>query len=629
MRKLISLLLLFTIIGSTAIAQKKYSFEIKDGHFMLNGKPTPIISGEIHYARIPHQYWRHRLKMLKAMGLNTIATYVFWNAHEPQPGKWDFEGENNLSGFLKIAQEEGLMVILRPGPYACAEWEFGGYPWWLQNIEGLELRRDNPQFLKYTGIYINRLYQEVHNFQITQGGPIIMIQVENEFGSYASQRKDIPMEDHRRYNSKIKEQILSAGFDVPLFTSDGTWLFEGGSIEGVLPTANGEGNVNNLKKAVDKYHDGKGPYMVAEFYPGWLAHWAEPHPHIEATVIARQAEEYMRNNISFNLYMAHGGTNFGFSSGANYDKNHDIQPDLTSYDYDAPLSEAGWATPKFDSLRAVIQKYISYKIPDIPKPIQTISIPSIKLERVANMLSYAQKQEGIQNNVPLTFEELNQGYGYVLYTRRFNQPISGTLQIEGLRDYAIVYVNGEKVGELNRYNKNYEMEIDIPFNSTLEIWVENMGRINYGAEIVHNKKGIISPVKINDIEIEGNWIMNKFPMDKVPDFKSLSADIYDTSDLKAYNKLAGKPLLYEADFSLEQTGDCFLDMTEWGKGIVFVNGKNIGRYWNIGPQQTLYVPGVWLNKGNNNIVVFEQINNGIKTELKAIEKPILNQLKVQ
>lgn len=621
------LFFLFLFIGTEGLAQKKHVFETKDGHFMYDGKPMQIVSGEMHYNRIPHQYWRHRLQMLKAMGLNTVATYVFWNMHEVEPGKWDFSGDKNLKEYINIASEEGFHVILRLGPYACAEWEFGGYPWWLQNIEGLEFRRDNEQFLKYTNLYIKRLYQEVKDLLITNGGPIIMIQVENEFGSYVSQRKDIALDEHRRYNAKIKGQLLKAGFNTTLFTSDGTWLFEGGSIEGVLPTANGESNVINLKKAVDKYHGGKGPYMVAEFYPGWLSHWAEPFPSLAASNIARIAENYLKNDISFNLYMAHGGTNFGFTSGANYDNKHDIQPDLTSYDYDAPISEAGWVTPKYDSLRSVISKYVKWKLPAVPAPIPVIEIPSIELSRVADVLSCLEKGSKIESDVPLTFERLNQGYGYVLYSRRFNQPICGTLDVSGLRDYAIVYVNGEKVGELNRYDKKYTMQINIPFNSTLQILVENMGRINYGSEIVNNKKGIISSIKIDNMEIDGNWEMYKLPMDEVPDLDTFSPkDVYLNQALATHG-LIGRPLVYEGTFSLDKVGDTFIDMSDWGKGIIFVNGKNLGRYWNVGPQQTLYLPGVWLKKGLNEILIFEQINDCIKTEVRTNKTPVLNQLK--
>ncbi|GAE84694.1 beta-galactosidase [Bacteroides reticulotermitis JCM 10512] len=557
------------------------------------------------------------------MGLNTVATYVFWNFHEPEPDKWDFTGDKNLAEYIRIAGEENMMVILRPGPYVCAEWEFGGYPWWLQNIKGMEIRRDNPEFLARTKSYLERLYKEVGSLQCTKGGPIIMVQCENEFGSYVAQRKDIPLEEHQAYNAKIKQQLIDAGFNVPMFTSDGSWLFEGGATPGALPTANGENDIENLKKVVNQYHDGKGPYMVAEFYPGWLSHWAEDFPQISASSIARQTEKYLQNDVSFNVYMVHGGTNFGFSSGANYDKKRDIQPDLTSYDYDAPISEAGWETPKYDSLRNVIKKYVKYPVPAIPAPIATIEIPSIQLDKVMDLLAYAEKQKPVLAEEPLTFEQLNQGYGYVLYTRHFNQPISGTLEIPGLRDYAVVYVDGEKVGVLNRNTKTYSLEIDVPFNSTVQILVENMGRINYGSEIVHNNKGIISPVKIAGKEIQGNWKMYSLPMAEAPDADKLGV----ANSASATTKLKNMPIVYSGKFTLDKVGDTFIDMADWGKGIIFVNGINIGRYWQVGPQQTLYIPGVWLRKGENKIVVFEQLNLKPQKELRTTKVPVLQELK--
>ncbi|HJD74586.1 MAG TPA: beta-galactosidase [Bacteroides reticulotermitis] len=623
LRKSIYWLLLAAIFPMFAYPQSPKTFEIKNGHFYRNGKETPVLSGEMHYMRIPHQYWRHRLQMMKAMGLNTVATYVFWNFHEPEPDKWDFTGDKNLAEYIRIAGEENMMVILRPGPYVCAEWEFGGYPWWLQNIKGMEIRRDNPEFLARTKSYLERLYKEVGSLQCTKGGPIIMVQCENEFGSYVAQRKDIPLEEHQAYNAKIKQQLIDAGFNVPMFTSDGSWLFEGGATPGALPTANGENDIDNLKKVVNQYHDGKGPYMVAEFYPGWLSHWAEDFPQISASSIARQTEKYLQNDVSFNVYMVHGGTNFGFSSGANYDKKRDIQPDLTSYDYDAPISEAGWETPKYDSIRNVIKKYAKYAIPAIPAPIATIEIPSIQLDKVMDLLAYAEKQKSVLAEDPLTFEQLNQGYGYVLYTRHFNQPISGTLEIPGLRDYAVVYVDGEKVGVLNRNTKTYSLEIDVPFNSTVQILVENMGRINYGSEIVHNNKGIISPVKIAGKEIQGNWKMYSLPMGEAPDADKLGV----ANSVSAATKLKNMPIVYSGKFMLDKVGDTFIDMADWGKGIIFVNGINIGRYWQVGPQQTLYIPGVWLRKGENKIVVFEQLNLKPQKELRTTKVPVLQELK--
>lgn len=632
MRRTLSLLLLaaaMTYGTFTANAKNiQTTFEIRDGHFYRNNKIISIHSGEFHFARVPHQYWKQRLQMMKALGLNTVATYVFWNFHEETPGKWDFTGDKDLRLFIKTAQELGMMVILRPGPYACAEWEFGGFPWWLQNVKGIKFREDNPEFLKYTQLYLNRLYKEIGDLQCTKGGPVIMLQAENEFGSFAVQRPDIPLEAHKRYVAKIAEQIKAAGFNVPTFTSDGSWLFKQGSVAGALPTANGETNIANLKKIVNEYHNGKGPYMVAEFYPGWLDHWAEPFQKISATSIARQTEAYLKNDISFNLYMVYGGTNYGFMAGANYDKKHDIQPDLTSYDYDAPISEAGWRTEKYDSIRSIMQKYSKTKLPEVPAMIPVIDVPSIKLNKTGNVLAYAETLSPKTNDTPLTFEQLNQGYGYVLYSRHFTQPISGTLSIPGLRDYATIYVNGEYVGMLNRLNKTYEMQIDVPFNATLQILVENMGRINYGAEMIHNLKGITNSIKIADQEITGNWEMRNLPMSEAPDLTKWGSNAMDNS-ASAISQSKTLPTVYAGEFTLTKTGDTFLNMEHFSKGIVFINGHNLGRFWNVGPQQTLYVPGCWMQQGRNSIVIFDQLNRTPQTEISGITKPVLEELKIE
>lgn len=612
-------ILAFSIITFSTIAQGQNSFEIHDGNFLYNGKSVQLHSGEMHYARIPKDYWRHRLQMLRAMGLNTVATYVFWNYHNVAPGKWDFKtGNRDLASFIKIAQEEGLFVIIRPGPYACAEWEFGGYPWWLQKNEKLEIRTYNQPFLDSCRVYINKLAEQVKDLQVTEGGPIILVQAENEFGSYVSQREDIPMKTHHAYNAAIKQILIEAGFKVPFFTSDGTWLFQGGALPGVLPTANGEGNIQNLKNAVNEYHNGQGPYMVAEFYPGWLDHWAEPFNTISAEQIAQQTENYLKNKAHFNFYMAHGGTNFGFTSGANYNDEHDIQPDITSYDYDAPVSEAGWATPKYIAIREVMKKYVEYSIPEIPEAIPVIRIPDIKLDKMVDLLDLAKSLQPQRADKPLSFEELNQANGYVLYSRHFNQPIQGKMSIAGLRDYATVYVNGKKIGTLNRVFQQYELDIKIPFNGQLDILVENMGRINYGAKITENNKGIIAPVSINGYEISGNWAIYKLPFDQMPKFDSYAG-----------KHRQGKPTIYIGSFDLTETGDTFLDMSNWGKGIVFVNGHHLGRYWEVGPQQTLYLPGAWLLKGKNEIQILEQHNDQQQHVVKSLIKPQLDHLQLE
>jgi beta-galactosidase len=609
----LSLLLLLSILSGFA-EKKTHSFAISNGEFVYDGKPIQIHSGEMHYPRVPKEYWRHRMKMMKAMGLNTVATYVFWNYHNTAPGVWDFTtGNKNLAEYIRTAQEEGLFVILRPGPYVCAEWEFGGYPWWLQNNKDLQIRTNQP-FLDSCKVYVNKVAEQLRNLQVTHGGPIIMVQVENEFGSYMSQRTDIPQEKHREYYLAVMKMLKEAGFDVPMFTSDGSWLFDNGAIQGVLPTANGEENIENLKKAVDKHYSG-GPYMVAEFYPGWLDHWGEAFNRISPDQTVKQVEKYLQNKVSFNFYMVHGGTNFGFTSGANYNDEHDIQPDITSYDYDAPISESGSPTPKYLALLDLMKTSVGYPIPDIPAAIPVICLPDIKMEKGMNLFDWKKNIKAVCNDTPLTFEQLGQGSGYVLYSKRFTQPLTGKLSIKGLRDYALVYVNGKKVGELNRMNNLYELDVNIPFNGRLEILVENMGRINYGAEIPQNTKGIISPVKINDFEITGNWEMYKLPMDKAPEIGDRMPVVKQ-----------GLPAIYSASFRIDKIGDVFLDMRGWGKGIVFVNGYNLGRYWKIGPQQTLYLPGCWLKSGDNQITIFEQQNDKLAPVVKTVEKPLLEEL---
>lgn len=615
MKRIALLFSLILLTMSLVQAQKKqHTFDIANGQFLYDGKPIQIHSGEMHYPRVPKEYWHHRMQMMKAMGLNTIATCVFWNYHNTAPGVWDFKsGNHDLAEFIRTAQQEGLFVILRPGPYVCAEWEFGGYPWWLQNNKELAIRNNKP-FLDSCKIYVQKIAEQIKDLQVTHGGPIIMVQVENEFGSYMSQRTDIPVEQHRQYYTSVMNMLKEVGFDAPMFTSDGSWLFDNGAIPGVLPTANGEGNIENLKKTVDKHYPG-GPYMVAEFYPGWIDHWAETFTRIEPEQTVRQAEKYLQNKVSFNFYMVHGGTNFGFTAGANYNDEHGIQPDITSYDYDAPISEAGWATAKYMALRDLMKKYVEYTVPEVPAQIPVIKLSDIKLDKTVNFFDWKKNIKPIYNDNPLTFEQLGQGSGYVLYSKRFNQPIKGKLVIDGLRDYALVYVNGNKVGELNRVNNKFDIEVNIPFSGRLDILVENMGRINYGAAITNNSKGIISPVKINNYEISGDWEMYKIPMDKAPDITNVSAVVK-----------SGLPVICKASFKVDKVGDVFLDMRGWGKGIVFVNGINLGRYWKVGPQQTLYLPGCWLKKGVNDIVIFEQQNDRYNSVLKTTEMPILDAL---
>lgn len=591
--------------GSTSVEeQSAQSFILGTTDFLLNGQPFQIISGEMHYCRIPKPYWRHRMKMAKAMGLNTISTYVMWNFHESKPGKFDFEtDERDLNEFINIAKDEGLYVLLRPGPYVCAEWEFGGYPWWLLQDTDLKIRANNKKFLKLTENYFKALYKAVGHQQFTKGGPILMVQVENEYGSFGN---DL---DFIRAN---RDLLLNVGFDVPLFSADGNWLFKNAAVLGVLPGANGETNPKKLKESVDKYNGNAGPYFTPEWYPGWLDHWGEPKQKVEAEKLATELDTLLMNNISVNFYMFHGGTNFGFWNGANYTKEQPIQPDITSYDYDAPLSESGVATEKFRKLRDVIRKYLpdqKYQA-DIPSNLPTTSFPFVELKTGYNI--FDQLPTPVSSVQPKTMESLNQGFGYILYrTNCKSEAELKKLKVPGLRDFATVYINGEYVGKLDRRTGLDSLFVKLlDGENQIDIFVENMGRINYGSKILDNYKGIVGEVFLAEKPLR-NWKHYGFP--------------FDRPDMKKGKLKSGSPCVVQGTFMIKNEGDTFLDMRGWNKGVVWVNGHNLGKFWNLGPQQTLFVPGCWLKNGKNEIVIFEQFYYG-QNLISSIKAPILDQL---
>ena len=550
--------------------------------------------------------------MARAMGLNTIATYVFWNYHEVRPGVFDFHtGNRDLAEFVRIAQQEGLWVILRPGPYVCAEWDFGGLPSYLLKTPGMTVRSDDPRYMKAAQRYMDAMAAEVRPLLVTHGGPILMVQVENEYGSFGSDSG---------YKEATRKMLVDAGIDVPLFTADGDWLFQKGGIPGVFAAANGEMNYDSLTKRVDAYNGGHGPYMVAELYPGWLTHWAEPFPVTPVDSFLPAYDSMLKRGVSINLYMFHGGTNFGFTSGANYTRALPIEPSMTSYDYDAPLSEAGWPTPKYYALRDVIRRDVSYAIPDVPAALPVIAVPPVRLTAVSDLTGIIDRVTPVIAAQPMSFEDLDQASGYVLYRHRFNSATNGVLRGPGLRDYAAVMVDGRRVATLDRRTKSFSAPVAIPAGGRLDILVENMGRINYGSALVSDRKGIIEPVTIESAgdttEITG-WSMYRLPFGSVPRLTTMRGKT---------SASAGIPTLYRGTFTATRTGDTFLDMREWNKGIIFVNGINLGRYWNVGPQQTFYLPGAWLHKGRNSIVVFELNGHDGAPEITGLTQPILTQL---
>ena len=417
------------------------TFTVGDSDFLLNGKPFQIKAGEMHPARVPHQYWADRLWMIHAMGLNTVSIYVFWNVHEPREGEFNFSGDADVAEFVRLAQKEGLWVILRPGPYCCAEWEFGGFPWWLLKDHDMKVRSQDPRFLAVAATYMKKLGEQLAPLQITHGGPIIMVQVENEYGSYDA--------DHV-YMGKIRDMDRAAGFDVPFFTADGGGqMMANGHLPGVLPGLNG-GSGPDIMKQIGKYRP-TGPWLVPEFYPGWLDHWGEPHAKVGLGGLARETAWKLTNNVSFCYYMIYGGTSFGFMNGANYGGN--FQPQPTSYDYNSPMDEMGRPTEKYFALRDVLKKYLTpgETLPDVPGTTPVIEISQIEFTASASIFDLL--GQPVKSEKPLSFEDLDQGYGYVLYRTKISGPAGATLKINKLRDYAVVCVDGKRIATLDRRDR--------------------------------------------------------------------------------------------------------------------------------------------------------------------------------
>lgn len=595
-----------TIIAHVGHAQSKHTFALGDTSFLLDGKPFQMISGEMHYPRVPREAWRARMKMAKAMGLNTIGTYVFWNLHEPQKGKFDFSGANDVAEFVKIAKEEGLWVILRPSPYVCAEWEFGGYPYWLQTEKGLVVRSTETRYLREYEKYIKEVGKQLAPLQVNHGGNILMVQVENEYGSYGRDQ------NYLEINRKLFKE---AGFDGLLYTCDPAADVQNGHLPGLLPAVNGLDDPDKVKKLVNENHHGRGPYYIAEWYPAWFDWWGTKHHTVPAEAYAGRLDSVLTAGISINMYMFHGGTTRGFMNGANYKDGTPYEPQTSSYDYDAPLDEAGNATPKFLAFRKAIQKHLPHgqQLPPIPMVKPAMNTALIQLNQVGLLCNLL--LVGRDNVRPLSFEELNQAYGYVLYRTILKGGSAGVLKLNGLRDYAVVMINGKTTGTLDRRLNQDSLHITLPKGQViLDILVENLGRINFGKYLLQNRKGITEKVQFQGKELD-HWQMYGLPFNTAPTYRFKSAAVN-------LNKCNG-PILRKGVFILRAIADTYLDMSRWGKGVVWVNGHNLGRYWSIGPQQTLYLPAEWLKKGKNEVVIFELLKNK-QEQLAGVSKPDLN-----
>jgi len=584
-----------------------HTFEVKD-EFYIDGKPVKIISGGIHYFRIVPEYWRDRLEKLKAMGCNTVETYVPWNMHEPKKGQFNFSGMLDIERFIKTAQELGLYVIVRPSPYICAEWEFGGLPAWLLKEDGMRLRGCYEPYLKHVKEYYDRLFQILTPLQITKGGPVIMFQVENEYGYYG---------DDTNYLLTLMEYMKDAGVEVPYVTSDGPWgdALACGKVPGTLTTANFGSKVDAQFKVLRRYTD--GPLMCMEFWVGWFDSWGcGKHNHSDLEENKKDLDDALRlGNI--NIYMFIGGTNFGFMNGSNY--YDELTPDVTSYDYDAVLTEWGDITPKYEAFKEIIGRYAEIPQVEFSTEIKKVAYGKCKeTGRVSLFATLDDLAECVNSTYPLSMEKLDQNYGYTLYRSKLVKEKSvGKIKLIDANDRANIYVNQKHLVTL--YDRELLKEHSVECNSMtdgdnyIDVLMENMGRVNFGPKIEKQRKGVDGFIQVNG-HAHFNWEHYALPLDNV--------DKIDFT--KEYKE--GVPAFYRYTFDAEEIGDTFLDLEGFGKGCAFINGFNLGRFWEIGPQKRLYVPGPLIKKGENEIIIFEtegKVGDGIT----LVCEPDLGELK--
>jgi beta-galactosidase len=629
MRKIIlflSLVAAMLAVSPAHAQQAKGTFEAGNGTFLLNGKPFVVKAAEIHYPRIPKPYWDHRIKMCKALGMNTVCIYIFWNIHEQREGEFNFTDNNDVAEFCRLAQKNGMYVIVRPGPYVCAEWEMGGLPWWLLKKKDIKLRERDPYFMERVKIFEEKVGEQLAPLTIQNGGPIIMVQVENEYGSYG---------EDKPYVSEIRDCLRGIyGKDLTLFQCDWSSNFEKNGLDDLVWTMNfGTGaNIDDQFRRLGELRP-NAPKMCSEFWSGWFDKWGAQHETRSAKDMVAGMDEMLSKGISFSLYMTHGGTSFGHWAGAN---SPGFAPDVTSYDYDAPINEYGHATEKYYELREMMQKYSDKKLPAVPNPpMPIITVPKFELTEFAPlMLAWDDSYKG----APKTFEEvgIGMGWGSMFYFTRLPEITSESVLTGEFHDFAQVFIDGKYIGKIDRVKNEKSLTIPpVKKGADLTILVEGMGRINFGRAI-KDFKGIIGDVTLtteaNDVEMvltPKNW--TSAPM---PDAYVLAKNVLalqmekNINDQVTSGKVTGsvpglaftqgyegstylddlhKPGYHRGYFNLTKVGDTFLNFETWGKGQVYVNGHALGRIWSIGPQQTLYVPGCWLKKGKNEIIVLDVV----------------------
>lgn len=618
MRK--SLAILVCLLASLPVASAQaplpsgpHTFAVANGQFTLDGKPFRIISGEMHYPRIPRAYWRERFRMARAMGLNTITTYVFWNVHETRPGVYDFSGNNDVAEFVREAQQEGLYVILRPGPYVCAEWEWGGYPAWLLKEKGIVVRTGDPKFMQPAARWIKRLGQELAPLQIGNGGPIILTQVENEYGSFGN--------DHD-YMKQVHTMIVDAGFTKSqLYTADGPEQVPDGSLPDLPVGINfGGEKVGDAEKAfatLKKYRP-NGPFINSEYWAGWFDHWGSKHAHTNTDAQLANLKWMLEQGYSVSIYMFHGGTSFGWMNGANTDGKGSYEPDVTSYDYDSALDESGRPTPKYFAMQKIIAKVTGTTLPYLETRVggnfdsirEPMSVPEIAMPETASLwdnLPLAISSDEVQS-----MEDIGQAYGWILYRTHLTSAAQGELVLDQIHSYAQVYVNKKFVGIVDRRLKQDRLKIDATAGAQLDILVENTGRVNFGKTINGERAGLTKQVTLADRPLLG-WEIYPLTM--------THAD-----KLRFSKKPCEGPCFYRGGFDLASTADTFLDTTAFTKGQLWLNGRALGRIWNVGPQKTLYAPAPFLNKGRNEAIVFDA-QGKMGGTLRGLDRPDLGPVK--
>ncbi len=599
LKKLTLAAMLLAAMPMQAATKGGGTFTAGENTFMLNGKPFVVKAAELHYPRIPRPYWDHRIKMCKALGMNTVCLYVFWNIHEQREGEFDFTGQNDVAEFCRLAQKNGMYVIVRPGPYVCAEWEMGGLPWWLLKKKDIRLREQDPYFMERVRLFEQKVGEQLAPLTIQRGGPIIMVQVENEYGSYG---------EDKAYVSAIRDIVRESGFnEVSLFQCDWASNFTKNGLDDLTWTMNfGTGaDIDSQFKRLKELRP-TSPLMCSEFWSGWFDKWGARHETRPADKMNAGIDEMLSKGISFSLYMTHGGTSFGHWAGAN---SPGFAPDVTSYDYDAPINEYGQATPKFYELQKVMQKYADKKLPAVPAaPMPLISVPKFRLERVMTLNDLVTAER--ESRDVLTMEDMDTGWGMVKYTTTLPDiPAKSLLTLNDCHDFAQVFVNGSYIGKIDRVKNEKTLVMPaVKKGDALVILVEAMGRINFGRAI-KDYKGITRDVTLQ-ADIDGNevtWNLKDWLVQTIADdydaIKKAMTQIHH--DVEHRETITSKGGYFRGKFTLKKPGDTFINTEAFGKGQVWVNGHAIGRYWSIGPQQTLYVPGCWLKKGDNEVIVLD------------------------